>query len=805
MFLISWNVAGWSTTSSAIRDSYGTLEAFLAMTQADIVCLQETKISREKLNHDAVSAGAADPPSSSSRTNAAAMPPPVNFSSPFTCSSHVDGALVQGKRNTGSDHHHLEGQGGRAPLSSGIPGWESFWAHSARQHRGMNGVATLVRASLTLACDNRPFEDEALNDEGRCVVTYHESFIVVNVYVPNARGGTQLDHKMSFLAALEKLMMRLRRGEEKGKESATNRVNTSKKANPQSWKATPRPVILAGDFNITYLAEDAAWWFRRLELRQLAAMLDYYNRHEEQAEKQKNKNKNGDGGVDFPFAPDETLLNHFIRCVCFFLCQQIPGMLAYHKQAKGERKREREGSRDAEAVNEDQVGRMKAKNNTGRREACGAEDRPPPQHRGAAALLVFSRSSSVLAPSIAVDSGPSPKSEWRSIADVSCINWEELERIDSLLHRSSTLLSSRPPSGDCSSLFTIPPVTPKAAGAPGLAQLLPSSPDLDLGEDVGTISLKELISAGFTSVPVSEFLHGSSTATSFRPIDTAWNREVVFPLTRLAGLPPHADETIHFMSQLLQRPLRAGSAQRFSAGSHEGEAAAAANAVDRMWDSFLVPGDDGARYCPLPFTCWDQQRNRRHTNEGTRLDYILVDEALRPFIIPRANTENNTGPSLLGGCGGGGGWPTSLNEREDFFGEYVNGAHHRQSLRRATAGGAYPPAAYDGSGIPPLSLHAREWMWRGLPSTGLWVTPPQYSDHIGVCLLMREMPRGSDGVRAPVMEFHSPCQYRPPRNLFSFMPQAPPPSSGIENGNGNGRGRRTPEKRGEVIDVDADN
>lgn len=29
--------------------------------------------------------------------------------------------------------------------------------------------------------------------------------------------------------------------------------------------------------------------------------------------------------------------------------------------------------------------------------------------------------------------------------------------------------------------------------------------------------------------------------------------------------------------------------------------------------------------CPCPYTCWDQSRNKRQTNEGTRIDYILID------------------------------------------------------------------------------------------------------------------------------------------------------------------------------------
>ena len=32
------------------------------------------------------------------------------------------------------------------------------------------------------------------------------------------------------------------------------------------------------------------------------------------------------------------------------------------------------------------------------------------------------------------------------------------------------------------------------------------------------------------------------------------------------------------------------------------------------------------------FTCWDQSTNRRYVNEGSRIDYILVDRGLMPYV-----------------------------------------------------------------------------------------------------------------------------------------------------------------------------
>eukprot|EP00331_Platyophrya_macrostoma_P018524 CAMPEP_0176465278 /NCGR_PEP_ID=MMETSP0127-20121128/37127_1 /TAXON_ID=938130 /ORGANISM="Platyophrya macrostoma, Strain WH" /LENGTH=115 /DNA_ID=CAMNT_0017858075 /DNA_START=29 /DNA_END=373 /DNA_ORIENTATION=+ len=115
MFLVSWNVAGWSTTSAAIRTSYGSIKAFLDMLGADILCLQEAKIPLKRLRDesDGVFCGAADRPG---------FP---------------------------------------------IEGFESFWCCCA--DRAMNGVTTFARTGTTFRVDDKPFRDDSLDREGRCL------------------------------------------------------------------------------------------------------------------------------------------------------------------------------------------------------------------------------------------------------------------------------------------------------------------------------------------------------------------------------------------------------------------------------------------------------------------------------------------------------------------------------------------------------------------------------------------------------------------------------------------------------------
>ena len=52
MLIVSWNVASWNTTLAQIRQQHGSLGAYLGRLGADILCVQETKLSREKLEKE---------------------------------------------------------------------------------------------------------------------------------------------------------------------------------------------------------------------------------------------------------------------------------------------------------------------------------------------------------------------------------------------------------------------------------------------------------------------------------------------------------------------------------------------------------------------------------------------------------------------------------------------------------------------------------------------------------------------------------------------------------------------------------
>ena len=100
-------------------------------------------------------------------------------------------------------------------------------------------MITYVRKGLTLSASRSPFNDPVFDKEGRCVLTVHPSFLLLNVYVPNASSAARREYKIKFLNALSVRMQKLR--EKHGK-----------------------PVILAGDLNLHRRAVDLYPSFRML-------------------------------------------------------------------------------------------------------------------------------------------------------------------------------------------------------------------------------------------------------------------------------------------------------------------------------------------------------------------------------------------------------------------------------------------------------------------------------------------------------------------------------------------------------------
>lgn len=200
MFLICWNVAGLSTTLQRINRDYSkptndktnpktnpqkhhAFSHFLKKHgDPDIVCIQEHKIPLKQL---------------SSR------------SEPYQCTS--------------------------------IPNYDSFWSCCTNESKkGFNGVVTYVKKHKTRKATNTPFQNQELDNQGRCVMTDHGSFVVFNVYAP-AGGGNPLSYKMKFLNALKKCM-------------------------DYQSEVFGKKVFLVGDLNIAHRGIDRHWKCRGVNL-----------------------------------------------------------------------------------------------------------------------------------------------------------------------------------------------------------------------------------------------------------------------------------------------------------------------------------------------------------------------------------------------------------------------------------------------------------------------------------------------------------------------------------------------------------
>ena len=161
MHIVSWNVAGWTTTLERIKSNHSNLLKFLQDHNVDILLLQEVKISSSELSAKPKEYGA------------------INdyydtfWSCPF--------------QNTTTN---------------------TSTAKSTTQHKqqrsGLNGVATFVKKGLTIKASSKILDSITLDCEGRCLLTDHNQFVIFNIYVPNSgQGHKRYPYKMKFLIALE--------------------------------------------------------------------------------------------------------------------------------------------------------------------------------------------------------------------------------------------------------------------------------------------------------------------------------------------------------------------------------------------------------------------------------------------------------------------------------------------------------------------------------------------------------------------------------------------------------------------------
>jgi hypothetical protein len=113
------------------------------------------------------------------------------------------------------------------------------------------------------------------------------------------------------------------------------------------------------------------------------------------------------------------------------------------------------------------------------------------------------------------------------------------------------------------------------------------------------------------------------------------------------------------------------------------------------------------------FTCWHQFTNKRYENNGARIDYTLLDKCLLPHVA-----KGNV--STLRCC--------CDISADESLGESA-------ALLAATACGRFQPVSFEGGGISEVSQQALDTQF-GPEHTGMIYTPPSFSDHIAISLLL---------------------------------------------------------------------
>ncbi|KAK3281175.1 hypothetical protein CYMTET_11024 [Cymbomonas tetramitiformis] len=600
MLLLSYNVAGWATTLKQIVENVSSLQEWLQGHQIDILCLQEVKTSVERLRHAPQSLGAR------------------------------------------------------------VAGFETFWACcTAASKPGKavspaSGVATFARAGSVIAADPNPLGDPDLDQEGRCLLTDHGDFVLLNVYAPaGGEGYARLPHKLRFLRALSRRVGELR--------------------------ASGRHVVLAGDLNVAPRPHDVWWRHRVLHLPTLwgaacntvaagdAAKLSGRGAPSEAA-----------GGLPQPPCPASS---------------RLPGALA----AK---------LREAQGKVEAALAVLRIEKIPGKRSG-----RPGPRARANDSWQAY----------VALAQGGAPIAVGRKMDH------------------------------------------PREAQVRWGRRLVLVS---DVAEAGGEVRLPPGRAAGVSALPSAAGSSGSETPHSVRgaaSCEVVW-REGWLSVEHLQDV-----ARVAAPAAALSDSEAALLADRFGESYYapalrewfERELVAGAGLVDTFTE---VHG--GARE---RFTVWDQATNGRYENRGVRIDLILADPALArrvlrgaPLAAPPADAHLQPAAPDVGLTGGGADVDSAAS-----------------ALWAATEGGLWRAAPFDGTGMAeaPAATYRRQFR---APHTGIVYTPPHFSDHVAVSLLLDvECPRNLALRSDPATRAAQP--HRHSRAILDFFqplaaptPSAPP-------------------------------
>ncbi|KAE9360474.1 hypothetical protein PR003_g157 [Phytophthora rubi] len=179
--LMTWNVNGLRAVLQRLEQS---LQQFLEGLEADIICLQETKMTRSELDQELVR--------------------PPGFDAFYSFCRHRGGY-------------------------SGVVTFVKSDLPSIAAEEGLTGFWQTKDSVGCIGSLHNELSSKLVNDleaEGRCIITDHQAFVLLNTYCPALASADRLEYKLQFHALLE------------------DRVRALRQAN--------KHVVVVGDINIAH-------------------------------------------------------------------------------------------------------------------------------------------------------------------------------------------------------------------------------------------------------------------------------------------------------------------------------------------------------------------------------------------------------------------------------------------------------------------------------------------------------------------------------------------------------------------------
>jgi exonuclease III len=650
--IVSWNVAGLSTTLKRIDDDFGGSSA-----SSSAASLKKAKAQQEFEAEAEAEAPGGDSLNNNNNNNTK-----KNDAKTKTKKSAIK-QPQQPQHKAHALEYYLDRHGGidilcmqehkipKHQLSSrsepfscaSLPNYDTYWACCTHaSSKGMNGVCTFVRRHRgvnVLRASSTLLQDDDLDSQGRCLMTDHGSFMVVNVYVPQG-GSCGLGMKLKFLQKLRLRMQELRTKYRK-------------------------PVILVGDLNIAHQPQDVFWRYRMIRVdRVLAQVL-----HVQHMKKNGNGHGNGNGhDHDNAYDYDD------------FANTQLNSNGVHGVGGRGHS----HGSMIAMPKWKLELAQHWA---TIVQTLEDTKQAVPVQTKNKYTGETFDKFHTVISVNVNVGVGKSNTSKSNNNTS-----------------KSKTVILGKARDTEEEALGAYNPKARSYTDADNtkLEKLARHANVIDIDSLVELMS--KIVNVQWTT-PTQRLISSSSSSGSQGESDNDNDNGIIY----------HSSPTIHWMDTLLS--LDNKSNNKGKGGDH-------------MVDAFRLnyPEAQGR------FTCWHQYFNRRYDNEGSRIDYTLVDQPLVKYVRQGINGR-------MLDCG-------SLSPQK------CNPLGEEAALHACTASGGYQAASFDGTGLMGATQETLEQQFgnggggggsnsgapsrQASPHTGMIYTPPSYSDHIAVSLLLSD-------------------------------------------------------------------